>query len=76
MASQEITEQLTIQTKDIKIKKEFVLQDLAKVEPAVQDAQQGKEEGRREGGKEDKGWEEGRSRDMHTCNSRFREYCF
>ncbi len=41
VASQEIQEQLSVQTKDIKVKKEFVLVDLSKVEPAVQDAQQG-----------------------------------
>lgn len=41
--SQEIQEQLEIQTKDIKAKKSLVLDDLAKVEPAVLDAQQGKE---------------------------------
>ena len=41
--SQEIQEQLEIQTKDIKAKKSFVLDDLAKVEPAVLDAQQGEE---------------------------------
>ena len=42
VASQDIQEQLAIQTKDIKVKKDLVLQDLAKVEPAVTDAQQGK----------------------------------
>lgn len=41
VASQEIQEQLAVQTKDIKEKKDLVLQDLAKVEPAVIDAQQG-----------------------------------
>lgn len=40
VASQEIQDQLAIQTKDIKEKKAFVLEDLAKVEPAVLDAQQ------------------------------------
>ena len=42
MTSQEIQEQLRFQTKDIKKKREFVLGDLAKVEPAVKEAQQGK----------------------------------
>ena len=41
VASQEIQDQLAIQTKGIKEKKKFVLEDLAKVEPAVKDAQQG-----------------------------------
>ena len=41
VASQEIQEQLAVQTKDIKVKKNLVLKDLAKVEPAVNDAQQG-----------------------------------
>ena len=41
VASQEIQEQLAVQTKDIKEKKDLVLIDLAKVEPAVLDAQQG-----------------------------------
>ncbi len=41
VASQEISEQLAVQTKGIKEKKAMVLVDLAKVEPAVQDAQQG-----------------------------------
>ena len=42
VTSQEIQEQLEEQTTYIKEKKHLVLQDLAKVEPAVQDAQQGK----------------------------------
>lgn len=41
VTSQDIQEQLTEQTKDIKVKKELVLDDLSKVEPAVRDAQQG-----------------------------------
>jgi len=41
VASQEIQEQLVVQTREIKEKKDLVLADLAKVEPAVIDAQQG-----------------------------------
>ena len=39
--SQEIQEALRRQTKEIAEKKSVVLKDLAKVEPAVRDAQQG-----------------------------------
>lgn len=39
--SQEIQEALRRQTKEIAEKKAVVLKDLAKVEPAVRDAQQG-----------------------------------
>jgi dynein heavy chain 1 len=50
--SQEIQEQLEVQTKHIKEKKSLVLEDLSKVEPAVQDAQQGRmvDRGRRRRG--------------------------
>ena len=41
VTSQDIQEQLAVQTKHVKEKKTLVLQDLAKVEPAVMDAQQG-----------------------------------
>ena len=41
MTSQEIQEQLAVQTEHIKEKKKLVLEDLSKVEPAVKDAQQG-----------------------------------
>ena len=41
VASQEIQEQLRVQTKHIKEKKEFVLADLSKVEPAVREAKNG-----------------------------------
>ena len=41
MTSQEIQEQLKVQTKHIGEKKEVVMSDLSKVEPAVKDAQQG-----------------------------------
>ena len=41
VTSQEIQEQLAVQTEHIKEKKKLVLEDLSKVEPAVKDAQQG-----------------------------------
>lgn len=41
VASQDIQEQLAVQTNDIREKKEIVLVDLSKVEPAVRDAQNG-----------------------------------
>ena len=41
MTSQEIQEQLGVQTEHIKEKKKVVLDDLSKVEPAVNDAQNG-----------------------------------
>ena len=41
VTSEEIQGQLKIQTKDIKQKREMVLGDLAKVEPAVKEAQNG-----------------------------------
>ena len=43
VTSQEIQEQLAVQTEHIKEKKKIVLEDLSKVEPAVKDAQQCKE---------------------------------
>ena len=41
VTSQEIQEQLKVQTKHIEEKKKIVMNDLSKVEPAVNDAQQG-----------------------------------
>lgn len=41
VTSQEIQEQLGVQTEHIKEKKKVVLDDLSKVEPAVKEAQQG-----------------------------------
>lgn len=41
VTSQEIQEELKVQTEYIKEKKKVVLNDLSKVEPAVQDAQNG-----------------------------------
>ena len=41
MTSQEIQAALTVQTAEIGEKREYVMEDLAKVEPAVQDAQAG-----------------------------------
>ena len=41
VTSQEIQEQLRVQTQSIKSKREVVLCDLAKVEPAVKEAQNG-----------------------------------
>ena len=41
VTSQEIQEQLRVQTQNIKSKREVVLGDLAKVEPAVKEAQNG-----------------------------------
>ena len=41
VTSQEIQEQLRVQTQSIKSKREVVLGDLAKVEPAVKEAQNG-----------------------------------
>ena len=41
VTSQEIQEQLAVQTEHIKEKKKLVLEDLSKVEPAVKDSQQG-----------------------------------